>query len=646
MSDWLANGNSIEDLVRAIDAAPIWKETASGPATQHEEHPPINGAHQFDDVEEVEDEVVYEKTATGLVWLRPTKLGVLKTRLTNFTAEIVEDMVEDDGVGQTHHFVIEAGLSGRIRRATVSPAQFSQMGWVLDALGAQATVAAGTGVKDRTREAIQLLSTNVKERQVFVHTGWRRLDDEWAYLHGAGAIGPDGEVGGVECRLPDALSGFGLPAPPRDDDLRDAIAASLSILNLGPDRIAIPLLCAVYRSVLGGTDFSLHFTGATGTGKSELAAMAQSHFGAGNDSRHLPGSWSSTGNALEGLAFVAKDAILVVDDFAPAGTNYDIAKLHRDADRLLRAQGNQAGRQRMRVDSTLRPARQPRGMILSTGEDTPRGQSLRSRLLIIEVGDGDVDFRQLTTCQADAAEGLLAASMAGFVRWVAGRYDDVRDGLRADIQRLRAASAGEAPHRRTPEIVANLGAGCNTFLTFAEEAGAITASERESFWNRSRSALSDAIGAQIEHQTSAEPAAHFRQLLRSALESGAAYLTSLDGDRPARPQDWGWRHENGEWRPQGSHVGWIEGEDLFLEPLASYAAAQRVGIATGDLIGVQPRTLYKRLSEAKILVSTEAARNRTTIRRMIGGRRLEVLHLRASTLSGNRPERPIQPTPH
>ena len=121
-------------------------------------------------------------------------------------------------------------------------------------------------------------------------------------------------------------------------------------------------------------------------------------------------------------------------------------------------------------------------MILSTGEDTPRGQSLRSRLLIIEVGDGDVDFRQLTTCQADAAEGLLAASMAGFVRWVAGRYDDVRDGLRADIQRLRAASAGEAPHRRTPEIVANLGAGCNTFLTFAEEAGAITASERESFW--------------------------------------------------------------------------------------------------------------------------------------------------------------------
>jgi hypothetical protein len=31
----------------------------------------------------------------------------------------------------------------------------------------------------------------------------------------------------------------------------------------------------------------------------------------------LPAAWSSTGNALEVLAFHAKDALLVIDDFAP-----------------------------------------------------------------------------------------------------------------------------------------------------------------------------------------------------------------------------------------------------------------------------------------------------------------------------------------
>jgi MoxR-like ATPase len=31
--------------------------------------------------------------------------------------------------------------------------------------------------------------------------------------------------------------------------------------------------------VFGGADFSLHFSGFTGCGKSELAALAQQHFG-------------------------------------------------------------------------------------------------------------------------------------------------------------------------------------------------------------------------------------------------------------------------------------------------------------------------------------------------------------------------------
>jgi hypothetical protein len=34
---------------------------------------------------------------------------------------------------------------------------------------------------------------------------------------------------------------------------------------------------------------------------------------------HLPGAWASTGNSLEALAFHAKDALIVIDDFAPQG---------------------------------------------------------------------------------------------------------------------------------------------------------------------------------------------------------------------------------------------------------------------------------------------------------------------------------------
>src|SRR5207247_10439094 len=85
------------------------------------------------------------------------------------------------------------------------------------------------------------------------------------------------------------------------------------------DRISLPLLAAVYRAGLGGVDFSLFLSGPSGVCKSALAALCQQHFGAAMEARRLPASFASTANALEWLAFSAKDALLVVDDFAPTG---------------------------------------------------------------------------------------------------------------------------------------------------------------------------------------------------------------------------------------------------------------------------------------------------------------------------------------
>lgn len=69
---------------------------------------------------------------------------------------------------------------------------------------------------------------------------------------------------------------------------------------------------------------------------------------------------------------------------------------HRDADRVLRSQGNRAGRARMTPDGRLRPAKRPRGLTVVTGEDVPHGQSLRARLLVVEVSPGAIDADKLT----------------------------------------------------------------------------------------------------------------------------------------------------------------------------------------------------------------------------------------------------------
>ncbi len=571
--------------------------------------------------------------------------------LTNFSSRIVAQVVEDDGAEQRRLFEIQGTLGARTPRFQLPPSAFTAMNWPTEHLGANAVTYAGMGIRDHARVAIQLVSGEVPERTVYTHLGWREIGGEWVYLHGGGAIGPVGPVKeGVETRLDGALARYVFPDPPTGDALRAAVRASVSLLEVAPDRVTVPLLAAAYRAALGASDFSEHLVGPTGVLKTELAALVQQHFGAAMDSRNLPGSWSSTANLLEAVAFAAKDAVFVVDDFAPAGSAGDVLRFHRDADRLLRAQGNSSGRQRMRADTTLRPSKPPRGLVLSTGEDVPRGQSLQARVLVLEVGPGDVNEELLSRCQADGAAGLYAAAMAGFIGSIAGRYGAIRAGLRAEVVRLRQQALGSSAHRRTPEIVANLAIGIDQFLTFAEAVGAIEPEEHVALSMRCWLALGHAAAGQDEHQSASDPAARFLELLAAAIGAGRAHVAGEHGDLPCNPGAWGWRKDtdgtgslqHATWRPQGERVGWVveddKGRDLFLEPHSSFAAAQSMGRDTDDPLAIQTRTLHRRLQQARLLLSVDDARGRLTVRRTLGGTRRSVLHLEASVL-----ERAAQP---
>jgi hypothetical protein len=598
----------------------------------------------------------YRISGGRIVHLRSTQNGAVEVPLGNFWARIVETVTRDDGAESFTAFVVEGALvDGRpLPRVTIKSSDFPRMEWPTSAWQGRAVVFAGLGTRDHLRCAIELLSTDRAERVEYLHTGWREIGGRWVYLHAGGAIGADGPAEGIAVALPAALSRFELPAPSEGKRLADAVRASLRLLDLGPPRIAFPLLAAVYRAVLGPCDFSLHACGPTGVFKSEFSALCQQHFGAGLDARHLPGSWSSTGNSLEALGFAAKDALLVVDDFAPSGSTADVQRFHRDADRFLRAVGNAAGRGRCRSDATLVQGKPPRGLPLSTGEDIPRGQSLRARLLVLEFTDGDVDAARLTACQRDAAAGLYAEALAGFLRWLAPRYQGIRDGLRAEVAELREKALAGIAHRRTPEIVASLFIGLKHLLAFAEDAGAITAADKAELLRRAWDALGEAAAAQAEHVQAADPVGHFLRLLAGALASGRAHCAAPNGDAPAEAAACGWReHEIGtgessrlEWRPQGKRIGWIDGGDLLLEPEAAYAEAQELARSQGDSIPISPRTLWRRLRERGLLASCDSARQHYTVRRRLDGyERREVIHLRADALCAQQPSPPSPPSP-
>ncbi len=354
----------------------------------------------------------------------------------------------------------------------------------------------GSAWRDQARAAIQYLSGSAPRRHSYAHTGWRQIEKQgWVYLHTGGAIGANGPIPNVDVTMPGALARYNFNGlNDAQPVLAAAVRGSLALIDLTPDRLSVPLLASAYRAVLGSSDFSLHVSGFTGTGKSELAALVQQHFGAEMHAKNLPGGWSSTANQLEGFACCTKDALFVIDDFIPQGSAIDRARLNQCADRVLRGVGNAAGRGRCGPDGKPRPAKPPRALVLSTGEEIPGGQSLRARLLVIEVKRGDIgkgDLRGLRPHQEAASGGLYARAMAGFIQWLATDFERKRRAFFEDAKTRRHELAETACHARTADIAAQLATTWRYIARFAIECGAINENEGAAFLRRADAALSE-----------------------------------------------------------------------------------------------------------------------------------------------------------
>ncbi len=581
----------------------------------------------------------YKANDIGLVWLKPvaTRDGAaqpLAVQLTNFIAEIVGEVCRDDGTEQTRVYEIKAQLAGETtsHKGLVVAEEFGLLKWPATILGAKAVIYPGK--KEHTGVAIQLLSRRIESHRVVAHTGWRNDGDGWRYYHAAGAIGAEGLIE-AEVELPTALSVYSLPAPPSGEDRAAAVRATCGLFGIAPDDVTLITLGAVWASVLSGADFSVYLAGRTGSGKSVLAALFLSPFGSGFRFNALPASWSSTGNALESLAHAAKDCVLAVDDFCPHGSAADQARLQAAADRIFRAQGNHSGRLRCRTDGTVRAVKPPRGLILSTGEDIPHGQSLRARTLIREVVKEALDWQAITEAQAIALRGVYAQSMAAFLQWLAtdDRIEKLIANAQTEIARWREewTTRGSNGHKRNSSTLAQLARAWHCWLAFACEVGAFSSEERNDLWRRVWAALDAAGKGQDQYQASENPASRFIELIQAALASGKAHVADIDGGKPdsADALAYGWR--DGE--PQGDRIGWLDGGDLYLQPDAAYSLAQRMATG-GEGLTISSQTLWKRLNEAGLLASTDTARNTNKVRRTIAGKSNPVIHLRAEIFAG------------
>jgi hypothetical protein len=112
--------------------------------------------------------------------VKGTNDGSVEIPLCNFDARIVEEVILDDGAEVTCLFGIEGSLSNgrKLPLAEVVTTAFPSLNWVTSNWGNLPVVYAGQANKDHLRCAIQLLSRDFKQRTVYGHLGWRKIDGE------------------------------------------------------------------------------------------------------------------------------------------------------------------------------------------------------------------------------------------------------------------------------------------------------------------------------------------------------------------------------------------------------------------------------------------------------------------------------------
>lgn len=537
-------------------------------------------------------------------------------QLTNFTAKITTETTIHNG--NSDHTILT--LIGEIDKKPlpaidIPAAEFAAMAWVPERWGMKPIIFPAPAAERHLRTAIQMNSEPEKV-DIYACTGWHEIAGKPAYLHGGGRITEKGPKNDVKVTLPTDLRRYALQPDP-DIDKKAAFRASISLLNLAPHHLIWPLIAATYRAAIGPADFALHIAGRTGTFKSELVSLAQSHYGPQMDARHLPASWSSTANALERLAFHAQNATFTIDDYVPTGTAWQVRALSKTADQLFRAQGNQAGRARMTDTTAMQATFYPRGLIISTGEDIPEGHSIRARLMIIEMSPGDVSKERLTVAQTRRM--LYQQSMIDWLTYLASDLDEIRTRIANKKQEYRDAHI-DVGHPRIPPILGDLLATTDELLQYGQAKEYITAAEASSLSAKAHKALTEQAAKQFDYMNESDPAEAAIETIRHILAAGFGHLRLRNGGIPNQPALTGWQTTNSQngdtehqsYRANGPLMGWADYDaDELLLDLNAFALLKRH--AGGKLAMTKP-TLLKRLADGGKLKRTDPARQRLSVR--------------------------------
>ena len=461
-------------------------------------------------------------------------------------------------------------------------------------------------LEKEARFAIHEMARGIPETTIFTHIGWRKINGSWIYLHAGGAIGPGSEA--VEVEINDRLKQYSLPT--ETGDIKEALKASLSLLEIGPKKIMYPLLASIYLAPLceplrqAGIEPSLlsYIWGPSGTKKSTLIALLLCHFGS-FDPKGLPASFRDTANSIEKLAFLAKDTLLPVDDLYPAREPKERSKQEGVLEHLSRGQGDRTARGRMKADTNLREGLPPRGLAICSGETMPLSGSSLARTFIHKLQKGSIDLKKLT--QAQGQQDLLSCAMRKYLEYLAPQMGDLPGQLKEAFIQLRGEALKEATiktrHSRLDEAISHLHLGLNAFIGLAMSQGVLSQEEGEKILQEAWEIFNQLADEQALQEQAGEPSKKIAEASLELEAQGRIYWADME-DTPG-------------FLDHKVKVGWKdEDRGIFYTNLGTlFKEVNQHLRGQGEYLSLSKADFISYLNQKGLLVEKDKGKNQKTI---------------------------------
>jgi hypothetical protein len=177
--------------------------------------------------------------------------------------------------------------------------------------------------------------------------------------------------------------------------------------------------------------------------------------------------------------------------------------------------------------------------------------------------------------------------MAGYIAWLAPQMVRLPQLLQDTFRGARSKASTGNEHLRIPEAAAHLWLGLHSGLVYAEEIGAVSASEAAELRERSWHAFLEIGREQAVTVEDEMPERRFLEVLSTILTQGRAVLSAKD-EQPM------------EQKAGVDFLGWRDDEFLYLLPEATFSAVVRFCRDTGEQFPLRQERLKRDLAHEHI----------------------------------------------